>query len=185
MQALTPLSHLISFSRLVCVASLQQKAEARVTEADVVAIYDRFAESLHLVECKTGLSTRGHQHRRVAVPHPNAGQPGHPDAAAAAAVAAAAASGASSSTSSTMTAADLEKFERWRSLMRKDPEVLAILQRELTVYAAALVVFEAQLRECGIVRNGSKVRALAGRGAQASSIDVPLFVFFYLVRLYV
>ena len=42
--------------------------------------------------------------------------------------------------------------------MRKDPEVLAILQREMVVYTAALAIFEAQLSECGIVRNGSKVK---------------------------
>ena len=110
----------------------------------MVAIYERFAESLYLMECKTGFSTLGHRHRRVAVPHPNAGKPGHPDA----------------TTSGRMTAEDLDKFERWRSLMRKDPEVLAILQREMVVYNAALAIFEAQLDECGIVRNGSKVKTL-------------------------
>jgi len=76
------------------------------------------------------------------VSHPNAGKPGHPDA----------------TSSGRMTAEDLEKYERWRSLMRKDPEVLAILQREMVVYTAALAIFEAQLSECGIVRNGSKVK---------------------------
>ena len=78
------------------------KALGRLADLDVVVLYERPAESLRLFECRTGLSTAGHRHIRAvgysgAAPGPGVG----PGAAAEAA----------------------EKYERWRRLMRRDPEV--------------------------------------------------------------
>jgi hypothetical protein len=44
-----------------------QQALSRLKEMDFVLIYERFAESLKLFECRTGLGTMGHREKRRAV----------------------------------------------------------------------------------------------------------------------
>ena len=123
----------------------------------------RYAESLKLFECKTGLSTLGYRQRRVAMPHPNAGMPGYDPSVPGSRVGGrGGALGAFGGVTGALAAAPLapeaaEKAERWRALMRRDPEVADILRREQAVYDAAVAQFERQLAECGIARNGSKI----------------------------
>jgi len=98
------------------------------------------------------------------MPHPNAGVPRYDPSVPGGRVVGGrgAALGAFGGVTGALTSAPLapevaEKLERWRALMRKDPEVADILRREQAVYDAALVQFERQLTECGIARNGSKI----------------------------
>jgi len=138
-----------------------EKAMARLKEMDFVLIYERFAESLKLFECRTGLSTLGHRERRKAVTAASAshGKKGKSGGSSDASVVTASVGGSSGvdGLGSFASVSEEEKFSRWRQLMRKDPEVLDTLHRELVLYDTALGLFEKQLVECGISRNGSKV----------------------------
>ena len=48
--------------------------------------------------------------------------------------------------------------------MKRDPEVLEVLRHEIRIYEKGVKLFERQLAECGIVRNGSRIIVLKDNG---------------------
>ena len=106
------------------------RAVQKLSEMDGVGIFERYAETLKLFECRTGLSVFGRKEWRAQrLPELELAQSGLAKA----------------------------KWHKFRELMKGDKEVQALLAHEKDLYHQAIELFERQLWDCGIRRNGSHV----------------------------
>ena len=115
-----------------------------------VLVQERFAESLKLIECKTGLSTAAYRSLRRskitgAIDRSGGGRSSRRPV------------DANGDGEEGERREESSKFDTLLKLMKKDPEILELLRHEIQIYEKGVKLFERELAECGIIRNGSRI----------------------------